>query len=122
MEEGLSVNPENQRRRRDTRFRPGRSGNPTGRPRRDRSLTSWLHNLALNLDEKTGKCWAELLGEKVWAAAMSGCVVSQKFILDRIEPVLTTSVVVNQLVLREDVVMRVRALEVGDVDRLLPKD
>lgn len=103
------------------RWRPGESGNPKGRPPRDLSPTNWVQRLAPEKCKKTGMELLELVVRRLYKLAIGGNTFAIKLIIDRTEPVLTTTIVVNQLVMREDLNMRVGALKSGDVDRLLPK-
>ncbi len=56
-------------------FEKGVSGNPGGRPKKDRALTAALERVV----SKT------VLAEKVWEAALAGDTAMQRYIYDRID-------------------------------------
>jgi len=66
------------------RWAPGQSGNPLGRPRRDR-LTSILRDYAQEYPDGEERTRGELLAEQLWNLAMGGDVSTIKYIYDRID-------------------------------------
>ena len=60
-------------------FRPGKSGNPSGKRRGEVSLTAWIKR-SLSQGRKL-----EQLGEAIFASALKGDVQAQKLLWDRID-------------------------------------
>lgn len=64
-------------------FKPGQSGNPSGRPKKDRALTAALE---AELDTKIGrKTKRQLVATKVLSLALDGDMTAVKFLADRTE-------------------------------------
>lgn len=64
-------------------WKPGQSGNPSGRPKKDRALTAALD---AELDKKIGrKTKRQLVAEKVLGLALDGDMTAVKFLADRTE-------------------------------------
>jgi len=73
-------NPEDTGRKQGGRFRPGRSGNPEGRPRGSRNAATVLAEELLAEDIKA-------IVEKVKDEAKAGNMVAARLVLERIAPV-----------------------------------
>ena len=69
----------------DTKWKPGQSGNPNGRPKKENCLTDILRE----------KVSAEELAERLIAKANEGDMVAMKYIYDRIDGKPKESVDVN---------------------------
>ena len=70
------------------RFLPGKSGNPKGRPRKQKTLTDILAKHGRKRDVKDGEkniSRKEALAKKLWAMALGGDVIAIKYIYDRID-------------------------------------
>ena len=64
-------------------WKPGQSGNPSGRPKKDRALTAALE---VELDKKVGrKTKRQLVAAKVVSLALDGDMTAAKFLADRTE-------------------------------------
>lgn len=67
-------------------WKPGTSGNPTGRPRGSKSGTAALRRLARSfVDPKSGLSAEELIAAKLIAAAIDGNLQAIKEFYDRLE-------------------------------------
>jgi hypothetical protein len=66
-----------------TRFAPGRSGNPAGRPKGE-SLTASLRRY-LDGEDKDGRPRAERFAEKLAEMVLLGDIQAMKMVLDRID-------------------------------------
>jgi hypothetical protein len=69
----------------DTKFKPGQSGNPGGRPKKGESLTEILRAQGELPPGKTGKARKELIGEKLWRLALSGDKFAIRYVYDRLD-------------------------------------
>ncbi len=73
----------------DNQFKPGVSGNPHGRPKKEYCLTDILKeqgNIEDELDELGNVISRkEAIGRKLWAIAMAGDPVLLKYLFDRID-------------------------------------
>jgi hypothetical protein len=65
-------------------WKKGQSGNPAGSPKREDCLTTYLREYIKGADGKDRKKRYRKFVEKVYAQAMEGDRVSQKYIWDRI--------------------------------------
>lgn len=65
------------------KFRPGRSGNPGGRPK-GQSLTAAIREV-LERTNEAGQSLRELLAERIVAQAIDGDVAAQKEVLNRLD-------------------------------------
>lgn len=71
-----------------SRWKPGQSGNPKGRPRKERSLTTILDKEGGEKDVTIGdKSYSkkEILAKKLWVLALNGDLAAIKYIFDRID-------------------------------------
>ena len=69
----------------DTKFKPGQSGNPNGRPKKGTSLTEILRELGEVPPGKTGKPRKEVIAEKLWRLALSGDKFALRYVYDRLD-------------------------------------
>lgn len=78
-------------------FKPGQSGNPSGRPKGSVSLIAELRKILNETDKKTRKKNSQLVMEKLLEHAKKGNIKHIREILDRIEgkPISQVSVVVG---------------------------
>lgn len=65
------------------RFRPGQSGNPSGRPK-GRSLAARLRTI-IDRETKDGKDYGDLIMEVLVKAALKGDMKAMGYILDRVD-------------------------------------
>src|SRR5690242_14300920 len=79
MEPGTSPNPDNSGRKQDGKFRPGKSGNPAGKPKGTR-------HTATQLAEKLMEDDIGNVVQAVLMAAQSGDMTAARLVLDRIAP------------------------------------
>ena len=68
----------------DTQFKPGQSGNPAGRPKRDWTWAGVLEN-AVEKAEESGKTVKEIVAESLVKEAIKGNVMAQKEIMNRMD-------------------------------------
>ncbi|MBN2531886.1 MAG: hypothetical protein JXB88_03285 [Spirochaetales bacterium] len=69
-------------------WKPGQSGNPKGRPRKNKTLTEILAKHGKKRDVKDGEkniSRKEALAKKLWALALSGDIAAIRYIYDRID-------------------------------------
>lgn len=64
-------------------WRKGQSGNPNGRPPKEKALTSILERYGE--EQEDGKTRKERLAEELWALALSGDLPAIKYIYDRLD-------------------------------------
>lgn len=70
------------------KFKPGESGNPSGRPKRGETMTDILRSLGEIEDVRhEGKMIARrvAVGHRVWQLALRGDVTAFKYIYDRLD-------------------------------------
>jgi len=76
------------------RWKPGQSGNPAGRPKKEKALTELLRKEGSKrdqtyIDPKTGEekviSRKRKLAQKIWELALSGDLAAIKYIFDRID-------------------------------------
>lgn len=72
-------------------YKPGESGNPNGRPKRDWTWASLMEKAAEEAAE-TGKTQKEILVEKAYELARGGDVVAMKEIFNRMDGMPTQKV------------------------------
>ena len=89
-------------------FKPGQSGNPKGRPKKELCLTDILREQANIEDVETlqGKIKRKhAIANKLWELAMSGDVAALKYLYDRVDgrPIETV---------KQDLVVEDRSLQV----------
>ena len=69
----------------DTQFKPGQSGNPGGRPKKDWTWSGLLEQIANEVEPKSGKPFKELVSRRLWVDAVNGNLAAVKEILNRME-------------------------------------
>jgi hypothetical protein len=69
--------------RKDTRFKPGQSGNPKGRPPVGKSLAETVRRIADEKDPRSGKSNIEAVILKMFEKAKAGSVAHAAFLTDR---------------------------------------
>ena len=73
----------------DNQFKPGISGNPNGRPKKEYCLTDILKDQGNLIDEEDDKgkpiSRKEAIGIKLWEKALGGDVILLKYLYDRID-------------------------------------
>lgn len=74
-----------------TRFKPGQSGNPGGRPK-TRVMSEMLCSIGNEVEPKSGKTFFQLAAEELVRSAYNGDVGAFKEIADRVEGRTTQSV------------------------------
>jgi hypothetical protein len=67
------------------KWQPGQSGNPKGRPPKLISITSYLKEHLAEVDEATGKNYAELVALKLIELAIGGDLEAIREILNRVD-------------------------------------
>ena len=78
-----------QKKSRDTRFKPGQSGNPKGRPKKDLAISDILNSIGD--EEITNQTTGEVITKRravlhtIYSAALKGDLNAAKFIADRTE-------------------------------------
>lgn len=85
----LEKTPAKQEENRDTRFKKGQSGNPTGRPKGSVSITARLRKILMDENE------AEDLARAILKEAKDGNASVIKEILNRLEGAVVQSVAMN---------------------------
>ena len=68
-----------------TRFQPGQSGNPSGRPKGALGLNARLRRILLERTDPSGKPLADILSEKLIAEALKNPAKMWPFLKDLIE-------------------------------------
>jgi len=70
-----------------TRWKPGQSGNPKGRPKKRDSLVSLLKEVLEKeyLADKKGRTWAEVLTDQLLLKAVKGDMIAQRIIWEYVE-------------------------------------
>lgn len=53
-------------------FKPGQSGNPKGRPKKEWTWSGLIDQVAEEADTKSGKQFKDIVAKKLWEAAASG--------------------------------------------------
>ena len=74
----------------DTRFKPGESGNPSGRPRD--TLKEWIEaelEKVVEMQDGEGQTKLQILAATIVDDSIGGCIQSRKMLIDRIYPVLS---------------------------------
>ena len=82
----------------ETQFKPGKSGNPKGRPPKEYCLTDILKDQGNLEDVESGDkkiSRKQAIAQKLWAMAMSGDVQAMKYLYDRVDGRPRESVDVN---------------------------
>ncbi len=78
--------PDKQKNSRDTQFKPGVSGNPSGRPPKEHSLTDLLREALEQPHDETGKTKKQHVIETLYEiATKKQDVVMLKYLFDRID-------------------------------------
>jgi hypothetical protein len=72
-------------RRGNPAWKPGVSGNPAGRPKKEQTLTDLLTKYGEKVHKKTQKQYRALLIERMWYFAIKGDMAIAKYIVDRID-------------------------------------
>lgn len=68
-----------------TSFKPGQSGNPSGRPKRSWTWAEELTKAADETEAKTGKTFRELISKRVIVEAASGNMIAAKEAFNRMD-------------------------------------
>jgi hypothetical protein len=68
-----------------TSFKPGQSGNPGGRPKKDWTWSGLLEQVANEIEPKSRKPFKELVTRRLWVEAANGNLGAQKEIMNRME-------------------------------------
>ena len=66
-------------------FKPGKSGNPKGRPRTEYCVPDILREFGKNIDPLTKKTYYEAMCAKAWKLAASGDRAARDWVTDRTE-------------------------------------
>ena len=66
-------------------FKPGKSGNPKGRPRTEYCVPDILREFGKNIDPVTKKTYYEAMCAKAWKLAASGDRAARDWVTDRTE-------------------------------------
>lgn len=78
-------NPDKTGKKQDTRFKPGVSGNPKGRPKGKRSIPDILRKIGEEEGSIDGKTKLDVVMRKVFGYALEGKSWAVQFIADRTE-------------------------------------
>ena len=111
------------------RFKKGTNGYQGGQRAKAFDPGRWMRDLIHKSPLKTripdpgliDMSWGELIALRTLKLAAGGNMVAVKLIWERVDPVPTSTVTINQLVLRQDLDDRLDVLKSVDPDRLLPK-
>lgn len=68
-----------------TSFKPGQSGNPNGRPKREWTWASLLEQVGEEIEPKSKQKFKDLVSKKLWIKAVNGDVIAIKEILNRMD-------------------------------------
>lgn len=68
-----------------TSFKPGESGNPNGRPKREWTWSGILEEVGEQIEPKSGKKFKELVSKRLWLKAVNGDTVAIKEIMNRMD-------------------------------------
>ena len=68
-----------------TSFKPGQSGNPSGRPKREWTWASLLEQVGEEIEPKSKQKFKDLVSKKLWIKAVNGDVMAIKEILNRMD-------------------------------------
>ena len=66
-------------------WKPGKSGNPNGRPKKDDSMRAILERALEDIEPKSKKQYKELVSKRLVVEAINGNVVAAKQIFDRMD-------------------------------------
>ncbi len=77
--------PDKQKNNRPTQFKPGVSGNPAGRPKKEHCLTDLLKEALDQPFNDTGKLNKEMVIDKMFELAGKGDNIILKYLFDRID-------------------------------------
>jgi hypothetical protein len=75
-----------------TSFKPGQSGNPKGRPKRDWTWSGLLAEVGERIEPKSKKTFKELVSSRIWIKAANGDVVAIKEIFNRMDGLPTETI------------------------------
>jgi len=100
-----------------TKYKPGQSGNPKGRPKKEVCITSWLKEYAAKLisdpiDPKT-LTYAQAAAYSLWKAAAKGNLPEYTFIVERCEGKLVQGV---DMTSKGDAIKAPTTIQVVDIE------
>lgn len=68
-----------------TQFKPGQSGNPGGRPKKEWTWAGLLEAVGEETEIKSGQKFKDLVSKRMWVDAVNGSLGAQKEIMNRME-------------------------------------
>lgn len=68
-----------------TSFKPGKSGNPKGRPPSGSAWSDILREIGEEVEKKSGQTYKELVGKRLWVECVNGNISAIKELFNRMD-------------------------------------
>ena len=69
----------------ELKWKPGQSGNPKGRPKKEMSITDALRRIGEEVNPQTKQTKIQILAEMIWETALKGDKIMAQMIIERLE-------------------------------------